>query len=153
MSAMITTYQKLPTHKPVNLAKRDQRTKEARLMRETHSELVRHVGGKPSATQTMMIERAVQLTLRIADMDRKFADTGAMSDFASRTYLAWSNSLTRTLAKLGVAGATAEKPPSLQDYISTAPRRVRAPSADLAGDEAPEPPEPANDALAAAAGK
>lgn len=74
----------------------------------------------------MLIERACQLTLRIADMDRRFAETD------SRTYLAWSNSLTRTLAQLGVQGATAEKPPSLQDYLTTAPRRARTAPADPA---------------------
>jgi hypothetical protein len=52
-----------------------------------------HVGGKPSAVQAAMIERACQLTLRIVAMDRKFAETGAQTDHDSRTYLAWSNSL------------------------------------------------------------
>jgi hypothetical protein len=75
------------------MAKLDQRTKEARLMRETRAALVAHVGGKPSAVQSAMIERACQLTLRIVAMDRKFAETGAQTDHDSRTYLAWSNSL------------------------------------------------------------
>ena len=35
----------------------------------------------------------------------------------SRTYLAWSNSLTRTLRELGLKGA-ADKPPALQDYLA-----------------------------------
>jgi hypothetical protein len=51
-----------PRYRPVALAKLDQRTKEARLMRETRAELVAHVGGKPSAVQAAMIERACQLT-------------------------------------------------------------------------------------------
>jgi hypothetical protein len=42
----------------MDTAKLDQRTKQARLMRETHSELVRHVGGAPTAVQAAMIERA-----------------------------------------------------------------------------------------------
>ena len=62
-------------------------------MRETRAALVAHVGGKPSAVQAAMIERACQLTLRIVAMDRKFAETGAQTDHDSRTYLAWSNSL------------------------------------------------------------
>jgi hypothetical protein len=44
-------------------------------MRETRAELVAHVGGKPSAVQSALIERACQLTLRIVAMDRKFAET------------------------------------------------------------------------------
>jgi hypothetical protein len=62
------------SYRPVALAKLDQRTKEARLMRETRAALVAHVGGKPSAVQAAMIERACQLTLRIVAMDRKFAE-------------------------------------------------------------------------------
>jgi hypothetical protein len=38
-------------YRPVALAKLDQRTKEARLMRETRAALVAHVGGKPSAVR------------------------------------------------------------------------------------------------------
>jgi hypothetical protein len=67
-----TTQSIRPTYRPVALAKLDQRTKEARLMRETRAELAAHVGGKPSAVQAAMIERACQLTLRIVAMDRKF---------------------------------------------------------------------------------
>jgi hypothetical protein len=82
-----------PRYRPVALAKLDQRTKEARLIRETRAALVAHVGGKPSAVQAAMIERACQLTLRIVAMDRKFAETCEQTDHDSRTYLAWSNSL------------------------------------------------------------
>jgi hypothetical protein len=79
-------------------------------MRETRAELAAHVGGRPTAVQSALIERAAQLSLRIAAMDRRFAELGKQTDHDSRTYLAWSNSLTRTLAQLGVAGAV-EKPP------------------------------------------
>jgi hypothetical protein len=81
MEAMETTSRIRPAYRPVVLAKLDARTKQARLLRETRAALTAHVGGKPSAVQAAMIERAVQLTLRIADMDAKFAETGAMSKF------------------------------------------------------------------------
>ena len=112
-----------PAYRPVALAKLDQRTKEARLMRETRAALVAHVGGKPSAVQSAMIERACQLTLRIVAMDRKFAETGAQTDHDSRTYLAWSNSLTRTLAQLGVERATTAREPTIVDLLTQAPAR------------------------------
>ena len=115
-----TTPRIRPPYRPVALAKLDQRTKEARLMRETRAELVAHVGGRPSAVQSAMIERACQLTLRIVAMDRKFAETGAQTDHDSRTYLAWSNSLTRTLAQLGVEGATTAREPTIADLLRTA---------------------------------
>ena len=92
-------------------------------MRETRAALVAHVGGKPSAVQSAMIERACQLTLRIVAMDRKFAETGAQTDHDSRTYLAWSNSLTRTLAQLGVESATTAREPTIVDLLTQAPAR------------------------------
>ena len=98
-------------------------------MRETRAELAAHVGGRPTAVQSALIERACQLTLRIVTMDRKFAEIGEQTDHDSRTYLAWSNSLTRTLAQLGVAGASAAREPSIADLLvqpagpsQTAPR-------------------------------
>src|SRR5215472_7849796 len=81
-----------PYSRPAALAKLDQRTKEARLIRETRAELLAHVGGNPSATQRALIEQLVQIRLRIALMDRKFAESGAQTDHDSRTYLAWANS-------------------------------------------------------------
>ena len=74
-------------------------------MRETRAALVAHVGGNPSATQKATIERAVQLTLRVATMDRKFAETGEQTEHDSRTYLAWSGSLSRVLRDLGMKAA------------------------------------------------
>ena len=86
-------------------------------MRETRAALVAHVGGTPSATQNALIERAVQLTLRVAAMDRKFTETGTMTEHDTRTYLAWSNSLARALRDLGMKGA-ASKPPSLAEHLA-----------------------------------
>lgn len=109
-----------PYSRPATLAKLDQRTKEARLVRETRAELVAHVGGKPSATQRALIERAVQLTLRVALMDRKFTEAGHTSERDSREYLAWSNSLARTLREIGLKPAAA-RPPSLAEILAAEP--------------------------------
>ena len=106
-----------PYTRPAALAKLDQRTKEARLVRETRAELTAHVGANPSATQRQLIERAVQLTLRVAMMDRKFAQTGVQTELDSRTYLAWSACLSRALRDLGLK-ASAEKPKSLQQHLA-----------------------------------
>jgi hypothetical protein len=101
----------------LSLAKLDGRTREARLMRETRAALTAHVGGAPSATQRALIERACQLTLRLAAMDQRFADTGGQTDHDSRVYLAWSNSLTRTLREIGLKGA-AERAPTLAEVLA-----------------------------------
>jgi hypothetical protein len=78
-------------------------------LREFRQELIAHVGGSPSATQTALIDRATVLQNHLTTMDRKVAEDGVMSDHASRQYLAWSNTLTRTLKALGVH-ATAPVP-------------------------------------------
>ena len=106
-----------PYSRPAALAKLDGRTKEARLVRETRADLTAHVGGNPSATQRALIERAVQLSLRIAAMDRKFGQAGTMTEHDSRTYLAWSACLSRAMRDLGLKSA-AQAPRSLKDHIA-----------------------------------
>jgi hypothetical protein len=91
---------------------------EARLMRETRAALTTHVGGAPSVAQQMLIERAAQLQLRLAMFDRTFAKDGADSESASKRYVAWSASLSRTLRILGVQ-AVASRP------LTTAERLAR----------------------------
>ncbi len=107
-----------PYTRPAALLKIDGRTKEARLVRETRAELTAHVGGKPTATQRALIERCVQLTLRVAAMDRKFMATGTQTEHDSRTYLAWSNSLARALRDLGMRSIKAPQAATLHDYIT-----------------------------------
>jgi len=119
MSATQTTPSIGPHSRPHPLAKMDQRTKEARLLRELRAELTAHVGDRPSATQRALIEQAVQIRLRLAMMDRKFAKIGEMTEHDSRTYLAWSNSYSRLLRQLGLKGA-AEKPQSLAEILAEA---------------------------------
>ena len=114
-----------PYSRPATLAKMDGRTVEGRLVRDTRAALLAHVGGTPSATQRALVERAVQLTLRIATMDRKFAETGVQTEHDSRTYLAWSGSLSRALRDLGLKGA-AERPRSLKDVIADHAGRAAA---------------------------
>lgn len=106
-----------PECSPNTLAKLDGRTREARLMQKVRAELVAHVGGSPSATQRALIERAANLTVRLAVMDQKFAETGVQSEHDSRTYLAWTNTLTRTMRHLGLEGPPA-KTKTLQDHLA-----------------------------------
>jgi hypothetical protein len=97
------------------LQKLDGRTKEGRLLRDVRSELVSHVGGRPSATQKALIERAVWLSLHVAQIDARMADGRALTEHDSRTYLAWSNTLTRTLRQLGLKGID-QRGPTLAEY-------------------------------------
>ena len=85
------------------------RTPEGRFLKDVRADLVRHVGGKPTTAQRVLIERACMLQLQLARMDAKALETGAMSAHASREYLAWCNSLRRCMAELGMKG---EPPPA-----------------------------------------
>jgi len=113
-----TTVRRLrPYSAPDALARLDHRTKQARVARETRSDLIEHVGGQPSVTQRLMIEQLVQLRLRLAAMDQKFAE-GGMTDVDSRTYLAWANSYSRMLRLLGLQGAPQRSGPTLAALLT-----------------------------------
>lgn len=106
---------------PATLARLDGRTREGRLLRRVRSDLTAHVGGKPSAPQRMLIERAATLALHVGTLDRKVLESGVMTEHDSRVYLAWSNSLTRTLRELGVDRSTSPQDPGapLRDYLAS----------------------------------
>lgn len=119
-----------PFSRPHTLAVLDGRTKEARLLRDFRADLVRHVGGKPSATQSALITQACQLQLRIALMDRAIAGEAVPSERNGREYLSWCNSLQRLLRQLGKGVAAAA--PTLADHLANrepgkAPRLERLP--------------------------
>jgi hypothetical protein len=82
------------------------RIKEGRRLRAFRVALIRHVGGAPSRVQIALIDRATLLQCHVSRMDTQALQDGGMSDHASRQYLAWSNTLTRTLRQLGVNAAT-----------------------------------------------
>ncbi len=89
----------------------DGRTSEAKLIDQVRVDLTTHVGGKPTATQRLLIDRAAMLTFQVHMMDRQALKDGAMSEHTCRQYLAWSNTLTRTLTALGLEAGRASKDP------------------------------------------
>jgi hypothetical protein len=114
-----------PYSKPHMLAKLDRRGRTAQLMERVRAELVAHVG-EPSATQSALIDRASILTIYVAQFDAKALEAGGLSERDARQYLAYSNSLSRVLAQLGLKAA-AEKSPSLAEHIAA--RRTAAAAA------------------------
>jgi hypothetical protein len=76
------------------------KTREGAFLRGVRAELIKHVGGHPSATQAALIEAAAQLRLRITLMDRKFSETQTQTEHDTRTYLAWVGSLGRLMTRL-----------------------------------------------------
>jgi len=92
------------------------RSREGLLLRKVRAELTAHVGGKPSATQSVLIERAALLNLQISMLDAKHA-AGDLTPHDQREYLAWTNALTRLMRQLGLKGA-AERAPTLREHIA-----------------------------------
>jgi hypothetical protein len=112
-----------PYSRPVTLAKLDGRTKEAALMRRVRAELTAHCGS-PSATQRALIERAVILSLRVAQIDAKILAGEALTLHDSNFALAWNNALRRTLIALGQPAAA--KAPTLAEAMAEARREREA---------------------------
>src|SRR3984885_12043275 len=98
-----------PHSRPDKLQIVDGRLAEGRLMARVRAELTQHLGGKPTAPQRILIDRAAALSLRLHLMDRESARSGEMTERNGRQYLAWSNSLTRVLNQIGLAAAPAPK--------------------------------------------
>jgi hypothetical protein len=95
------------------------KTREGAFLRGVRAELVKHVGGRPSATQAALIEAAAQLRLRITLMDRKFSETQTQTEHDTRTYLAWVGSLARLMTRLdNLKGTAKREPANLHDYLS-----------------------------------
>jgi hypothetical protein len=97
-----------PSSRPVTLAKLDGRTREAALMRQVRADLTEHVGGNPNAAQRVLIQRAVILALKCAQLDAAIIDGAELSLHATNHAIAWANALRRTIAALGVEPAAAQ---------------------------------------------
>jgi hypothetical protein len=132
------------------LATLDGRTREARFIAALRADLIRHVGGSPSVTEAELIDMACDTAFEIEAMKRRRAERDAtLSLHDHKAFLAYQNTLRRTLAQLGMKGA-AERPRTLAEHLA-ASRATTAPSAAPATLHAPAPAAPPSDALGAAA--
>lgn len=100
------------------LTQLDRRSHEARLIQAFREELTAHVGGKPSATQRVLIDRAAVLQLRLALMDRASLTTPGMTEKNGREYVCWTNALTRVLSALGPPAKTTAQPLDLRTHLA-----------------------------------
>jgi hypothetical protein len=107
----------------------DLRTKHGRLLRSVRAELLAHVGANPSATQKALIDRAAWLSLHVAMLDAKAIAAGGMpTEHDSRQYLAWSNTLTRTLSAIGLKSAGQQSQRlTLHEHLAQRAQRPAAP--------------------------
>ena len=92
--------------KEIVLARPDGRSREARLLKQMRRRLTEHLGGegRMTAPQRALVERAAMLQLRCAVLDQRVVD-GSFTEYDAKTYLAFSNSLSRTLGRLGLEPA------------------------------------------------
>jgi hypothetical protein len=81
------------------------------------ADLTAHVGGNPSYTQKLLIDRAAVLSLRLAKLDAKIVADDGLTLHDNNHAIAWSNALTRVLVALGVQPAAA-KPTTLADHLA-----------------------------------
>lgn len=94
-------------------------------MKALRRQLLDQLGESPTASQRVLVERVVNLQLSVARIEAKAAEGGGMSEHDTRVYLAWSNSLTRTLRALGLEAADVRqrdkrptRPRTLQDLLA-----------------------------------
>jgi hypothetical protein len=131
----------------------DGRSREGKFLRTYEHMLTVHVGGEPSRVQTELIRRAARVALRLELMDEESLLKPGISERQSRYYLAWHNTLVRTLREIGVVAA-GDRAGTLEDLMArTAAERAQQ-GADKPGrgngtDTAPPPawcsPEPVDD--------
>jgi hypothetical protein len=81
--------------------------------------LSKHCGDAPSPVQREIIRRCARLALHLELQDERLMAGEPPTDFAGRQYLAWNNSLVRSLRQLGLHAAVTERNgPSLAEILS-----------------------------------
>ncbi|MGH2506093.1 MAG: hypothetical protein ACRDHZ_01520 [Ktedonobacteraceae bacterium] len=79
----------------------DGRSHEGRFLRAARHALIRQLGGNVTPAQATMVERIAWLQLRCSMLDEKIV-SGNFTEHDSRQYLAWSNTLRKTLVALNL---------------------------------------------------
>jgi hypothetical protein len=106
------------------------RSREGRYIRALETQLLAHVGGRPSVTERLAIQRLARVSLRLQLFDEKIDAGAAMTDHDSRVYGALHNSFRLLIRELGLKSDAAPKAPSLADVAAqiVAAKREAAPA-------------------------
>lgn len=91
-------------------------TREGELYRRVARDLRAQIGGKPTAAQELLIGRIAWLQLHMAKIDERAMKDGGLSAHATREYLAWHNTIARSLSMLGL-NAAEDKTQSPDDVL------------------------------------
>jgi hypothetical protein len=98
----------------------DGRCREARFLRARRTELIGYLGGNVNPVQRQLIERAVRLMLHLELLDERLTRESGFNGHDHVQYLAWSNGVVRTLARLGIREPARTKrfpPQSVHDLV------------------------------------
>jgi hypothetical protein len=109
-----------------------------RAAKQLRSELLAHLGNKPSPVQMAMIDQAAEIKLRLAVMDQEFRKTGRRSAYATSDYLSWANGFVRLLGRLGLKAIPAPGP-TLAEILAAAPSPRARTAPAVARDATPAP--------------
>jgi hypothetical protein len=82
----------------------DGRSAEGRFIRDLERQLIEHVGGSPSVTQRLLIDRVIKIRLQLDALDDKLA-AGNWTPHDQRTYGALLNGHRLTLRELSLGPA------------------------------------------------
>ena len=108
----------------------DGRSTMGRFVRDLEKQLIEHVGGNPSITQRLLIERMIKVRIQLDLLDEKLA-SGEWTAHDSRTYGGLLNAYRLTAREIGL-DAKAKAQPTLQEHLA----RKAAEAAARAGDDA-----------------
>jgi hypothetical protein len=96
----------------------DGRSREGRFLAACRAELEAHVGGTPSRTEAVLIDRISWLRLHVTLLDERAAAVGHMSPHDQRAYLAYSNAIVRAMRQLGLKSAAETRASTLAVYLA-----------------------------------
>src|ERR1700746_1531117 len=89
----------------------DNRSREGRFLSAARHRLIQHLGGDPSTTQLVLIDRIAWLMLHCFMLDQRIAAGGDWAENDRKCYLAFSNSLVRSLREIGLDAGAGREPP------------------------------------------
>jgi hypothetical protein len=94
----------------------DGRSTLGRFIRDLERQLTQHVGGDPSITQKLLIERLIKIRVQLDLLDKKLA-RGEWTHLDGRTYAALLNAHRLTARELGLLPVK-PKQPSLAEHFA-----------------------------------
>ncbi|HTV44845.1 MAG TPA: hypothetical protein VMF05_05980 [Stellaceae bacterium] len=93
----------------------DGRSTLGRFIRDLEQQLISHVGGAPSITQRLLIDRTIKVTVQLDALDRKLMAADGWNEHDGRTHNALINRQRLLLRELGIDRASA--PESVDDLL------------------------------------